>query len=156
MPALQPACRRKHPRPASHRDRVPAATVFQQPQGARCELRQGLALAAIGGSNPRSTSGLSLASRFSPVSSEVTTCAAFCVWTFSCLGPVWPCTRRLGVRKGVRGNHPLDGSPSLFAHLFRGTLRVPFCYGGCAPPCPAPPLKRRAKLLCFAHLWIRR
>ena len=100
--------------------------------------------------------------------------AAFCVRTLSYLGLVWPYTRRLGARKSVQGNHPLDGSPSLFAHLSRGTLRVPFLRGlrarnagrpllslrdiSPAPrgnlPAPPPPLKRRAKLLCFSHFWL--
>ena len=49
-------------------------------------------------------------------------------------GTPWPGTRRLGDRKGVQAFHPPDGTPSLFAHLFRGTLRVPFFAG----PAPRP------------------
>ena len=99
--------------------------------------------------------------------------AAFCVRTLSYLGLVWPYTRRLGARKSVQGNHPLDGSPSLFAHLSRGTLCIPFLrgrrtrpvplcrYATFPPRCggifPAPPRffeKNRVKLLCCATLWL--
>ena len=38
--------------------------------------------------------------------------------------PPYPRPRRLGDRKGVPANHPLDGLLSLFAHLF-GALRAP-------------------------------
>ena len=50
-------------------------------------------------------------------------------------------------RKGGHAIHPLDGSPSLFAHL-SGALRA-FLRG----PAPAPPqpLKRLAKLLCCSN-----
>ena len=56
---------------------------------------------------------------------------------------------RTGARKSVPAIHPVDGSPSLFAHLSGGTLRVPFSRG----PAPAPPqpLKRLAKLLCCSN-----
>ena len=49
-------------------------------------------------------------------------------------GTPWPGTRRLGDRKGVQAFHPPDGTPSLFAHLFRGTLRVPVLRGSAPAP----------------------
>ena len=44
---------------------------------------------------------------------------------------------RLGVRKGGQENHPQDGSPSLFARLSGGTLRVPLPVGASRPHTPS-------------------
>ena len=69
-----------------------------------------------------------------------------------------PLPLRLGARKSVQGNHPPDGSPSLFAHLFRGTLRVPFSLWGLLAPTPRRKLLKKLEqnfyvLLGFGSLW---
>ena len=51
---------------------------------------------------------------------------------------------RLGVRKGGQANHPPDGSPSLFARLSGGTLRVPVgLWGAPRPPFPLRKLLKK-------------
>mgnify|MGYP005778986721 CR=1 FL=1 len=64
-------------------------------------------------------------------------------------GRVWPCKSRgrtaSGDRKGVQAFLPLGGTPSLFAHLSGGTLRVPFSLWGA--PRPPDPLRKLLKKL---------